>query len=366
MSWRVSVSVLFLSLLAPALASAQSGWDASFTPGAVASYLRDHHKALLVVGSGELPAERDAAVAALARGVRESRRASVMTGESLGDVSALDDAAIVKKAAHLPVVLIGVLRVFPGAEGEQPAAVVSFYGKDGQAVTALSVQKGTALQSATGAPAAVSAGASAEAIAAVETLKTHRRGGDARDDIALPPELESSYDEQALVVNVDGARWTAIRKNRPKERLDATEFFNALGRQDLVESYESNRIVKYALVGSGGLLTLAGIGAVLYPLFDGCEFLGTPQCDSTQLLTAILAVTIGPAVAGFGIRLFIGGLVWDAHPINAAEARLMADEHNRKLRSNLLSPSARRDGPPLQLGVRVSQNGGGLSLAFQF
>src|SRR5690606_25352684 len=97
-------------------------------------------EALIVVVAGEKTAAATEAGKALADAARGTARL-VMDDSSLGDVSALDDQAIVAKSQHLPVDRIAIVRVFPGASAD--TAVVTVYDKKATVLSSFSGESGT-------------------------------------------------------------------------------------------------------------------------------------------------------------------------------------------------------------------------------
>jgi len=147
---RVKPLMVAVFVMIAGAAQAAARWSASFGAQAVASYLpeRDRKPSVMVVAAGS-GGEAGAAASALIDALRAGGRVrAAIDGAALGDVEPLSDEQIVKRAASQPVGLIAIVRVFPGSEGHGEMAVVTFYGRDGKAAGAFSVERGAPLQPA--------------------------------------------------------------------------------------------------------------------------------------------------------------------------------------------------------------------------
>ena len=119
---RAAALCLALSLGAAQPAWAADDWAPAFPDDAVASHFPGKALKLVVVAAGEAGEDRDAALSALTAAVEAAETVDlVMDAGALGDVAALDDAAIVGKAQALPVDRVVVLRVFPAKSGSTAA-----------------------------------------------------------------------------------------------------------------------------------------------------------------------------------------------------------------------------------------------------
>lgn len=114
-------------------------------PEAVCSYLDwTDAKKIMLVGGGKNLSDVNDATEALKKNLQNCPKVSFMiTAEALGDVSALDDEAIVTKAAKIPIDFVLVVRVFP--EAGQSSLTATFYDAKGESVTAFLADTRTAL-----------------------------------------------------------------------------------------------------------------------------------------------------------------------------------------------------------------------------
>jgi hypothetical protein len=144
-------SLFAVSLCAlSARADAQEGWSITFSPQSLTAISTPLSAVVVIAGGGQ--PDGAAAANALIAGLRASGRASlVMDASSIGDVSTLDDAAMVARAQSLPVDQIVIVRTFPDGPG-QVAAVVSIYDKRGASLGASRGSRGSPLVAAAQAP----------------------------------------------------------------------------------------------------------------------------------------------------------------------------------------------------------------------
>ena len=357
-------------------ARAEGHWTKTFTPAASASYV-DRHRGLLVVGAGGEAAE--GAADALRKALRSGRAAKVvMDAGALGAVDALDDQAIVKRAAALPVDEVAVVRVFPGADRDN--AVVTFYDKGGKVMAALAGEDGVPL--AVRARDTAGGGVSGDAADTVhEVLKTDPGSG--AGSRASTPERE--YDlhylgafrstESGTHYQMVGqvSSWYEGKFQRP---LALGEFFNIVNRPELAADYESSRR-GHTVMRVAGIFTIAlalPIGVVLAalsPIGGSCVFsYNDSSCTSYSpgMLWSGLAITaIG---LGVGIPLLVIGNRPPPSPVSPEEERDMANAFNRDLRKKLnLPPQTGALAPPsftLSLSPGLGPQGGGLSLRGTF
>jgi hypothetical protein len=356
---RPFAGLLFALLILP-LPALASAWEASFPPNTVATYFAEE-AGTIVVAAGVPSADLAEAEAALAGALRGSGKAKpVMDDAALGDVSALDDTAIVARAKNLPVQRIAVLRVFAGAEGEAPSAVVTFYDPAGNATGAFSVERGGVLAAADR-PAAPGQGASTAAMAAVaEVGKTVS---------ATAAEAQERYDrefvwfEEWVGVSAQSgavvAAWTVPYQGKYRKQIDGPEFYEIVGRPDLADEYRGTRNLRTGLMIGGGVLTLGGLGVAMSSLFKDCDLDDTACEDSVTNMLIAGGVAGGVGLIGTYIAMAI-----NPHPVEPAEARRLADEYNQRLKKEL--GLAARDvdaGPQLRAGLAAFPGGGGVSLS---
>lgn len=297
-------------------AALQTGWRAAFVPQTIASHHRPASIAVLAGGDrrGEAGAAVLSAAAALAAAYREAGIGLVAGGEGLGDLAGLDDEAIVKRAASLPVATIAVVRVFTG--GARPRAVVSLYDKSGALVTAYTATTGEPMSSTEQETGPVE-GISSRALDTV--LKEHDQVGKARRE----------YEERAVTTS-----WTAVGvpgqpavgmpmffvgRGERRHEVRGADFYEAVGRDDMAKRYRRRKI-------GGGIAYWGGLAVMVSSLFV------VPGDES---------YTPGLTVLGIGGAISVIGLVvsWSADPADEAEKRELARSHNIKLRKELGMPA---------------------------
>lgn len=374
---RAAVFAAVISMCLSAQVSAQtSGWDASFPANATSSWVTGNKPRLLVVGAGEgaelLEAEK-ALVAALRNG---GRTMMVMTDEVLGDVVALGDPDIVKKASAFPVDQLAVLRVFPGGEGAPSTAVVTFYLPDGTVVSALTAQKGTALAEKAGA-STPGMGVSNEAAAAVDqvaqTMPSTAQTSEAYEKSFI------GFDDVAVVNTQNGAvvsTHTLPYQGKYKKPLEGVAFYETIGRKDLVEQYNARSTTRTALWVGGGVGMVVGAGLMMLPLLSREECsINLPDsafsdCLDRRTSSMMTGLLVGTGVMTGGAVLFLVGSWHNPHPVTPAQARELADEYNKGLKAKLnvaeQKQRAQRNDFTLAVSPVVGFNGGGLAFSGTF
>lgn len=359
--------ILAAALLLPVAAHAETAdWTRTFEPSATGSYLEGEARGVLVVAAGEPSADLTAAAQALEQGLRGSGKAKlVMGGAGLGDVSALGDADIVRKAQPMPVDLIAIVRVFPGPVGKPATAVVTFYDKTGNATVALSAEGGVGVQARQASQPG--SGVFGKAAASVAEVVSHSNSSKS----AAEEEFEKRriwFMDSALVNMNTGAvlsSWTTAYRGKYREPLEGADFYEALQRPDLASSYRTRRAVKATLGVSGFLGLISSPGLILYGALAGCV-----KKDSTtgECLERDGMMTTGIVVGAVGVAALIANGFIDLHPVELPAARELVDEYNEKLKKELgvAAGAGKEKDPPasLQLGGYVGPGAGGLVLSF--
>jgi hypothetical protein len=365
-----------------------TGWRAAFVAQTVAAHHRPASIAVLAGGDrrGEAGAAVLSAADALAAAYREAGIGLVAGGEGLGDLAGLDDEAIVKRAASLPVATIAVVRVFTG--GAKPRAVVSLYDKTGALVTAYTATIGEPVR-ATEQEAGPVEGISSRALDTV--LKEHDQVGKTRREY------------QRRVVSTS---WTAVGngdeslRGKPiffvgmgeeKREVSGADFYTSVGRDDLASSYRRRRV--------GGLVAFwggLGIMASSFLLLESPDFcideIGEPEYDACRdrekeeedrgMKRAFTVLGVGAVVGLVGTYF-----AFKPHPVDENERQGLVRSHNVKLRKELGMPDEDdsgedRDGDPkppvsrtpaptsaspsFALAPFVTHNGGGIDVLFRF
>lgn len=356
--------VVCAALFAP-LSAFAADWSKALPAPAVESYLSGEGVKVLVAAAGGDAAERDAAAKALTDALRASKRVKlVLPDDALGDLSALDDAAIVAKAKAQPVDQVFVARVFPGDAGAW-SAVVTMYAKDGTTIEAFTGGTSDPLAArATGGGATAGAGLSTVAVGAIQSAGA----GLAKDRQAAVDEFEKRaiYAENWAAVDARNGQvvstWTNMYKGKYKEPLPGAKLYEYIGRDDLAKKYRGRSALNAGLFlgGLGGIVggsVWLAQGAFFYPddpeseCYEFIEYdddyndVYTAEYDACASKVKA-ANQAGRAASGTakigGITLLSAGTVammvplfHKAHPVSAPELRQMVDEYNADLKKEL-------------------------------
>ncbi len=370
----VAVFGLVLALWVASSAQAQN-WAETFTAASLASQVQAGSTRVIVVAAGADRAGAKEVTVAIEARLRSLSAALVMSDDALGAVSDLDDAAIVSRAAPMPVDRVLVVRVFAGASGAAPTAVAILYAKDGSVVTALNGTRGQPIAAApVVTPTPVAA---APAPSGVDTRAADQVSAITRNHQASREGAQRQYDEQYVAfddmaaVTAGGsvvATWSIPYQGKYRKPLEGADFYEAVERHDLTDLYRKKRNLKTGLIVAGLLGSSAGYVLLLY----GIVAAGTEVCTGPYDCNTEYDFTL--AGVGAGIAL-VGSIVWlvaasmNPHPIDATEARRIADQHNQRLRDRLglSNDSAALDIPQapkarFSWDAYASQGGAGLSL----
>ena len=340
---------LMMCLLGLALASGEvfaADWTKTLPPDAVQGYVVGQGQRIVVVAAGGEAVDREAATASLITSLRGGPAVSlVMDDASLGDVSALDDAAIVQKAKNLPVDQVHVVRVFPAGGGAM-SVVVTMYDKQGAVLGGFNADTAAPLKPAGG---GAQSGVSAVTAAAVSTtnLKT---GADLE---ASMKEFKESFVwvEQVKTTYSTGYVYDQynLKQGEYGEPLTHLEFFTIVGREDLVNTEEEYQ----ALTKKAAIAGLSGFGLIV--LAGGAQGLHAVPCDANggafgenrktckQNRTAV-AVGSGLALGTAGIVACVraGKAESKAKKLRPTTPDLLriADEYNEQLQQELGIPDS--------------------------
>jgi len=318
-------------------------WSGSFPSEVLATWL-DGPASYLVAPAGP---GADGVASAVIAALRGSGRAElVMDAKALGPIADADDATVVKKAAALPIARIAVVRVF------EDRAVVTVYEKTSGAVsTAFSVKAGTPLATRTG--SGVPAGVSRAAAAAVaKVLPTPAANAS--------EEYEKRYIDFDEIVGINGygavvGRWTEPYQGKYRKPLGGSDFYQAIGRTDLVDSYRRRMANKVLLIAAGVGAMAGSIALAAEKERGSCamtDFTGGCMVYNTDHPNIASSIVLGVAGAG----AIVWGALLSAHPIDAPEARRLADEYNKDLRRKL----------NLSAAVAPAPGGGQVAVAGRF
>ncbi len=364
--------VVGLCLSAPSTTRA-SEWRDTFEPGVVASYVDMDDAAVMVVGAGNEDSGLDDAVDALIEALDDSRHIRlVMDAASLGDIGELSDSEIVRRTAAFPIDRIAVVRLF-GDGGSGTTVVVTFYDKDANARDALSAGLGDDLDRSSTSRAdggddfdregdrvadrddrrdweddqdrdddedgervaSDSRGISADTARAVSEAI-----GGSDDSLSAAEQYERKhlwFQDYVGVSTSSGAvvaHWSKLYRGKYKEPVNGGEFYEIIGRRDLLEEYQTGMAVKivFTAVGHGvGIPMLIGGAVETVKAIEGGydDPFGDP---SPEVKGAVAAMVVGGSLWGV---MAIVGFSLNPHPVDMTQARELVDDYNRALRKEL-------------------------------
>jgi hypothetical protein len=392
-------------------------WGATFSPEAVATHVHGSDLKILVAAAGEELEETQTAADALAIALRDCGKTALVIGTAgLGRVDHLDDETIVAKSAARPVDQVFVVRLFPSGAGKPPSAVVSMYDKSGANVGAFTAVGGVALarkKSASGSPLAEtdSAADPEQANQAVASSgdtgsakntepESHEPGGvgggiradvaemvskvtDGLDNTSAKEEYETRailFQDLAVVsVNTGAVRtWAMPLKGKYKEPLEGIDFYEYLGRQDLAAQYRSRNMGRWGLVIGGGAVAIAGTywaATGIGNRTDECKYYSSLDNSCLIYKRDTTQATAGAVVAGVGyVAALVGYFLFNPHPVDAPEARRLADEFNEALRAELglseedVARAVIPSEPEVEVAIApaIGPSGGALALTVAF
>ena len=357
-----SLKSLGLSLVTILLASRgataqESAWKRTFVPQAVGSYLPKGKNDIIVVAAGDATAKRskdvgsaslqptDASSADLASAAKSLGTAFrlcgvaglVMDSASLGAMAGLEDAQIVKKAAAMPINRVAILRLFPAGPGEPFRAVVTLYDKAGAVVGAFSGSAGSPIElsgtSLEGKPdEGMNARAADEVATQVSTYKADNKKAQETYELYY-----IGFDDWAAVTQTGRVMntWTQPWQGKYKKPLEGAEFYRVVGRKDLADKYASTNRTKGVICALGVVVAAVGIYIAATAMSTSTPNYSSDnpadwqsKDDTTQLLW-------GAIIAGIGAGMITIPWAVSSHPVDAPEARRLADQHNMKLKTKL-------------------------------
>ncbi len=344
-----------------ALLGAAPDWSNTFEASATASYLDRPNASVIVVSAGPRSESQAAAERALVSALRASGQTRlVMASESLAVLPDDADDALVKKAAPLPVDVIVVLRLFPGAT---ETAVATFYDKAGVALTAMSGLRGQVLARNEGSSRQI-----AGRTAVAETIKAaDRQGTQAKVDRAMNDSGKIEFSAGALVNVRNGqVMSTWIVPWYQNKRLDGARFYDVVGRADLAKSYRGRVGLKVGLMVGGGVVAAAGGLMALLTLSPQCAVYNAASYSCLQYRSPSLVV---PGLIGMAIGLagLLTGAIIPADPLGPQARFELAEEFNRKVDARKSTVSSRKtESPQVVFGFAPMPGGAAASLAVTF
>lgn len=388
-AFRTMLLMFLLGASKEALAASTPNWATALPAPAVATYVEGTGVRVMVVPGGTGAADASSALAAALRG--SASVSLTLPADSLGDVSKLDDAAIVAKGKGMPVDLIAITRVFPGKNGVS-TAVVTFYRTSGEVASAFTA--------ATDAPLVAKAakvdgsGAAGSMVGGVVDGVVGGNQGDREARIKEFQERAIYMQGWASVDSRSGrvvSTWSVPMKGKYGEMLRGPAFYDYVGKPDDAKTYRSRQRTRGILGATGGALVLGG-GA--YALLGQQQDPYSPSVDTgpckqytdekghiddgfTTCSDAIRNDNDNVVIAG-EIVMIVGSVVLfaplfiapDPHKTNERER--MVDEYNEALMKELgldTVSSIEADRPAIaevSAGGWVAPGGGGVMLSGRF
>src|SRR5262249_44650902 len=196
----------------------------------VAEYV-DGHPAMAVLAADGVEAQP--AAEALAEALRRGGRARQVLGDAApGLVHPGDpDIAIVRRAAAaLPVETVVVVRGY--TVGGDAGAAAAFYDRNGRLSASLAALRGSPV-----------------AARAVEDEYERRFIG-----------FQAVSFRRAAAGSAPNGRWGTPYLGRDQRRLEPFELFNVVDRPDLAERYMKRSKTRRALLATGGVVAVVGLG----------------------------------------------------------------------------------------------------------
>ena len=176
--------------------------------------------------------------------------------------------------------------------------------------------------------------------------------------------------------------WSRPVEGKYRRPLPYGEFYDLVGRGDLGDRYRSRRNIKIGFAVAGGVAMIAGIGAIIGQFvsnsstFDNCvngNVFGGGHQTSCDLEAGNGGYVAGGVLVGLGAVGLVTAIALPLQPAQPYEAREMADQYNKKLRTELGLDGATTTPAPtpaagtsLTLVPSVDPKGAGLRLVARF
>jgi hypothetical protein len=202
--------------------------------------------------------------------------------------------------------------------------------------------------------------------------------------VAASADLASGGEQSAIPESLSqGAASNSAQKEHELhhigllEPLEGPAFYEKLGRPDLVEAYRNREQLKNGLKILGGVTTAVGLVLGIAAVSSiGSDCVSTPSnwCFGPRVSknSQLIGGLVGLGLVAGGTGMLVAGFVINPNPVDAVEARQLADEYNAKLKDRLGVASefapARQYRPPVRISVApmlsTSTNGIALQLSF--
>jgi hypothetical protein len=156
------------------------------------------------------------------------------------------------------------------------------------------------------------------------------------------------------------AGYTAFQ-GKWRQPLNPEEFYNAVGRSDLAESYSRRQGTRVTLMIGGIVAGVVGFGVMAHGASAGGEDeFGEPKMDENEM-------KIGTLIVVGGLVMWVVGRVMNPHPVSVSEAHAIAVQHNNTLESAIEpgdEDEARRPPKPapFRLAITPAVTGSGAGL----
>jgi hypothetical protein len=126
-------------------------------------------------------------------------------------------------------------------------------------------------------------------------------------------------------------KWTQPWQGKSKKPLNGADFYRALGRRDLAAKYDSAQENKVAVTVVGALVLAAGAWLALSGLEGDPSSNPSRSSDGSNGNRGLLGIL----VMAMGVSAVTVPWTMSSQPVDAIEARRLADEHNEKLKAKL-------------------------------
>ncbi len=158
--------------------------------------------------------------------------------------------------------------------------------------------------------------------------------------------------------------------------LEGSAFYEKIGRRDLLETYQRRVQLKNGLKILGTLTTAVGLvlSVAVFTSNNDCpnpsrdfQCIGSGNFKNLQLAAGL----IGVGLAAGGTGMLVAGFVINPDPVDAREARQLADEYNQK-QTNPSGDRSEAEGAKRRAKVQISvaplasKSGGGVALQLSF
>ena len=289
----------------------------------MASHLSGSELAVMVVRAGASSDTLNDAAESIGVALKSTDQVKlVMDDAALGNVSDLDDSAIVEKAGAIPVDRVVVVRV---VDGSPPTAIISMYSKEGEA-------KGGFTASAAS-PVAAKKGGGSAADSAVGAVMADA-GMDKK--AALEKFLaEVVWFQGGSIVDASSGAvvgtYSNVYKGRYQVPLNNKEFYTTVGNEEALADWQRNR--KIIMYSSGALIAVAtpvtAVGIKLYA-----------EQERKPLLKQNLNKSAKGSAMGLigGACILLGGyglVAGEFDPRSNSEKRELAHKYNQQLLKEL-------------------------------